>query len=277
MSASPADHAKQFSDLAEGLSNASASLGAQQARLQEALAQKQIIDKQIETSGLILADLDDQIIQVTKEHQSKVDAQRSDYSDLLEQIAKRNIILQELDASYAALKSEVTILKEELTEVEVNIRDRKLYLNEQEVTINQTVDAWNEHLTDIKRQASELNNNKSKSLEELLKLETEIDGLKATIISISSKAEELDNNYEVRAETYRDKLRGYESQITTKQTLLNELDIQQTQREQSLATREKAIKLREIVASKTDRELQQRERKLKMDQGLAGHSWTEKV
>lgn len=243
----------------------------------EATARILVLDKQIEAKRAILDKYNDNILIVDDKYQAGFVVLETKKVELENLTASKEKYLATLEGKKYSLESELTRLRTTRDDVKQEIRSSQDYLKSQEETVNETIATWNAQLTGFQQEANEIQDGKVKMLEDSVRVEQRKIELEHDIEGLQDKLDKIASVYEDKVIGYRADLEGMDTQLNNKNKELYEINILQDIRERNLAGREKAVKVKEVVTARNERELAQKERKLRGDYNRAGLDFDEAI
>lgn len=239
----------------------------------EANSRIEILNKQIEAKKKVLDNYNDEILKLDKRLESKTEEVNFSTAELDKSADYKKSFLKELETKKSELEVNNSTLKKENEALKKSISENKKYLSEQEKIVDETVADWNARLTGFQKEADDIEDLKTKTNQDIIRLEQEKTLISREVDTIQEKLTQLDYTYEERASELRGKLQAIEKEISDRKKYLDELNVTNDIRERNLSTREKAVKVKEVVLKRTEQDLQRKERKLRMDYGLAGETY----
>jgi hypothetical protein len=174
-----------------------------------------------------------------------------------------------LDYDQLDIESKAKDLRDSLKVLNQNVADRKTYLIEQENLISKTITEWNEQLSAIKSEAGLTEAGRTRLLIEVVQQEQRRDELVIEIGGLENKLLSLTQAYETRAKDYRTRLQTLDTEAQTKTQYIGELQTKLEARIKAVVLREQTVAINEATQSQEREELDQRERKLRLDYRLA--------
>lgn len=154
--------------------------------------------------------------------------------------------------------------KNEVRNILNDIKNHKKYRDEQENIVNDTIAEWNVQLNQLKQEADNLEAGKRKLSAEVLAIEQLKSTKQDELDALNNKLSELQKVYDSKLAAMKAEIKGYKEQIAIKQTELTDVDQTVNTRLQALATREKALLVKEGAVRKLEADLKSREQKLNM-------------
>lgn len=243
----------------------------------EAGAKLDVLNKQIKAKEGILAsrsiDLDDFIIQ----SQAEVDSLKAQKTVVLQTISTQEENFSKLRTQYNSVAVDIKVKKHELSEILDQIKETKKYRDEQAKLTEETISEWNSNLVEFRAEADLIQTEKNKISADIIRLEQDKTTIALEVDKEETKLESLANTYLEKVEEYKAKLRILDTELEQKR---NELDgiINATQMKlKEVETREKSVRLKEGNINQRQAELDQKERRLKMNYGIAGIDYEDEI
>lgn len=229
-----------------------------------------VLDQQIKAKEIVLERLVDKAFLISKDIADQESTHAKKMAEHAKQIKAAELDLKRLENKRLELDNVNQELAENLKKVRSEIHERKQYFNSQEETINTVISEWNQQVSLIRGEAAAAQSDKLNCLNDIVRHEQERDNLADNIALLQEKEAQLSLTYEEKAADYRDRLRKLAADEKSKKILLDELSTKLEAKERFLLSKEKELKIAQVVQRQTATELEQKERKLKFDYNLAG-------
>jgi chromosome segregation ATPase len=243
----------------------------------ETEAKLEVLNKQIKAKDAVLSaremDLENFTVKQNEEIES-INAQKS--------VARQGVIAQE--KVLTDLKKQETVLlngikakKSELSIIRDQVKETKAYVSEQSKLAEDTISEWNANLVEFRAEADLIQNEKNKLSADIIRLEQDKTTIALEVDKEQTKLESLASAYEDKVEVYKASLRSLDVEVSQKR---NELEgvVNATQMKlKEVETREKSVHLKEGNINQRHAELDQKERRLKMNYGIAGIDYEDTI
>jgi chromosome segregation ATPase len=243
----------------------------------EATSRVEVLMKQIEAKEKFLDTYNDKILAADKRLKGVTDSLDSKVSALAVTEQSKIKYLDGLDSKKQVLLNEITNLRSERDDIKEQIKERKQYYEQQEIGVNHAIADWNSQLTGFQKEADGIAESKRKLLEDTIRLEQDKATVQSELETLSDKRGRIANIYEEKVAEYRLSLEQLDTQVSDKRKQMAELDTLQEIRERALLAREKSVRVKEVVMARTERELYNKEKKLRGDYNRTGLNFDEAI
>ena len=192
-------------------------------------------------------------------------------------ISERQKTLADIKTQETNVSLSIKQRKNELAEVKEQIKEALHYKEEQEKLVENTIAEWNSILVEFRKEADLIQDEKNKLSSDIIRLEQDKSALAIDMNKEQSRLESLYEAYELKADEYKAKLRILDTDISAKRNELGSVINATDMRVKEVETREKSVKLKEGNLTRRASELDQKERRLKMNYGIADIAWQDGV
>lgn len=164
--------------------------------------------------------------------------------------------------------------KGKLAEINMEIKEAKQYLREQEKLVSDTISDLQVELANQVRAAEGDQQIKRELSTDIVRLGQEKSSLVEENDLWTDKLKALEETYQIKLSERRDALDDLDQAIANKELHVAALERDMAIREQSLVTREKSLSLKEAANTRLENELGQKDRRLQQLYGTAGIDYT---
>lgn len=236
-----------------------------------------VLNKQIKAKELILSQRNDEIENAANTHLVK----KSEFEAKTKANDKALKVQQQLIAdatnSYKSVCSTIKEKEKLLKSIKDEISDSKSYLAEQESISENIISEWNMRLTEFAKESDIIRDEKNKLSADIIRLEQEKSALKDECQKIEDNLDNLSDSYDKKVDEYKEKLRVLNDKCIDKQNEYDGLSNAIESRELAIAAGEKSLRLRLYSIGIKERELEQKERRLKANFGMSGIDYEDAV
>lgn len=235
----------------------------------ETEAKLEVLKKQIKAKEDILAsrsiDLDDFIIQATEE----ISSLKAQKNVVLQSISAQEETLSKFRIQHDGIVTDIKVKKRELTELQEQIKETKRYRDEQAKLTEDTIAGWNSNLVEFRAEVDIIQDEKDKLSKDIIRLEQDKTAITIEVDREQSNLEALAGAYEDKATLYKVSLRSLDTEVSQKRNELEGIINAAQMKLKEVETREKSVRLKEGNVNQRQAELDQKERRLKMNYGIA--------
>lgn len=243
----------------------------------ETEAKLEVLKKQIKAKDDILAartiDFDTFVVASNE----KIASLKAQEETVLKFIKLKQDSLIEVKNQETTLNNSIRLRKTELNEVKSQIKESNDYRDEQGRIVENTIAEWNSILVEFRKEADLIQEEKNKLSKDIIRLEQDKTTLVIEVDKEEAKLEALYDSYEQKVEQYKASLRALDTEVSQKRNELDSVINATNMRLKEVETREKSIKLKEGNINRIASELDQKERRLKMNYGIADIAWEDGV
>ena len=155
-------------------------------------------------------------------------------------------------------------------EINQEIKDRNTYRDEQEVQVNNAIAEWNIQLVEFHAEIDASVGEKSKVLGDIIRAEQSKTEIQDSLTIEQDKLKEIQNLYEQKSTELRNDLGNQRIAIEQAKNNLSELMTAKEEYIKNLEVREKAVRLKEVSLGEKEKDLLNREKRLKQSYSLSG-------
>lgn len=268
---------EQALNFREGLLEREKALEKRQKVFDESETKLDVLNKQIKFKEAILSthtfelekliqDIEEATIQYKKLSDSHKEA-----------VALQNKVLANLGHQESQKNSEIKAKKAELADLQAQVKETKKYRDDQAKIVENTIAEWNSTLVEFRKEADAIQEDKNKLSADIIRLEQDKTSMIIEDKKLEGKLEALAQQYEDKVEVYKSELRTLDIQVKDRQREYEGIVTSLEMRKKEVETKEKSFKLKEQAVNAREYTLDQKERRLKMNYGIAGIDYENEV
>lgn len=231
------------------------------------IAEEPELNKRIEVLNQQIAAKQSMLDNLTKQitsQQGKLDFATHQFSkqagDYDIQIANKRSDIAKLNDKIANLGLFMGEQQTEKDRLQAEIKELKVYLDQQENIVNDTIAEWNAQLSGFQAEADQIDTNKRKLLADNVRLEQELTQLREDRSNAEAGLSNIQDQYNESELQHQSKLTSLQIDIDNKHVELSELDTKMEATRRGIQAKLKELEVREIHLNKKDNELSQKER-----------------
>jgi chromosome segregation ATPase len=236
-----------------------------------------VLNKQIKAKQDILQAHTDELDTLSAKSQEEADRLRLKEDSIKKSIAIQETLLSKAKVQDAQLETQIKRTKTELSSLQDQVRETKTYREEQSRLAEDTIAQWNSDLVAFRKEADDIQFEKNRLSADIIRLEQDRTAITLEVHAIEQKLESLDETYAGKVEEYKSSLRTLDLQQDEKKRVFDSLSNSYDMRLKEVETREKSVRLKEVNINTREHDLDQKERRLKMNYGMAGIDYEDVV
>jgi len=229
-----------------------------------------ILTKQIETKQATYDEWCTKIADITDIYDSKASGITEVERNIADLEKQEKRALSSFEATKDEIDKKLVVKRRELSAINDEISEAKRYRAEQETLTDDAIADCNARLVEFQSEANLVQEDKNKLSASVIRLEQELQARQEDIATANLKLSALNDSYASKAATYRHNLQDMSDQIESKEKTMASFEATYHNRDIELKARESSVNIREVAQRRTENNLIQKERRLRMSYGIAG-------
>ena len=226
-------------------------------------SQIQVLDERIKYKQDEVTKLDDKIAVLQINYQKlQTDAARAKET-IEEDRLGIDALKETIAAELASQQTKTQTLRSEASDLEGSIKERRVYYDNQEASIDLVAREANDRLNELRFEADNIEARKGRYLEEIVRHDQEKTFLVSEVSELEAKLSKLSETYEERAAEYCSKLQALSIEVGNKKAELDTQGELAQARVNALASREKVLGIKERAVDERSRSLDSKEKFLR--------------
>lgn len=230
----------------------------------------EVLQKQIDAKMTVIASLDDKSGALDIQLQDVIRQRDNVLADLEREKAALQKQLKLAETTQDSLRATASNLRKENEAIQQQIRESKQYFKVQEASVTEAIAEWNAQLTGFQQEAINIEDQKNKALEQIVRIEQDKVSMGHEIEALQSKFDDLDTAYQAKAKGYREDLKVLSTQVYDKRKEISEIEPLQQAKVKGIQAKEREMKIKEIALSDKEQSLSAKERRLRGDYNRNG-------
>lgn len=261
----------------EGLLEREKALEKRQKVFDDVALKLEVLKKQIKAKEDILAARNIEVEDLSISSQTKLDELYAKESVAKQTLEVQGKLLTGLKNQEALITNSIKSKKSDLATLQGQIKESRDYLNEQATIVENTINDWNSTLTEFHKEAENLQLEKNKISADIIRLEQDKLSIAKETRKEEEKLEALNDQYDTTAEEYKSNLKELDALVTDKKNKADNYQNVYDMKKKEIEVRERSVRLKEGTTNQRMLELDQKERRLKMNYGVAGMNYEDDV